>query len=560
MYVLVVCFLVISFIFIVIGKSFVLYFDTNTKDNYSATDSFFIGLCLTGTVLNIWSLFLPTDFFALLFLILLTAFLFYRNSGYFIPKVKALFHRIKSEKLFSLLLLVATAILLLFAIIIPKNFDTFLYHVNAIQWNEMYRVVPGLANFHDRFGFNSSMMVLSAAFSFNAVYNQYIFAISSVSFLVFFFWLLRHIYFRKGAIGIMALLFLYFFTQQYGSDISSPSTDLLPNILVGFVLLSLLFENNSLQKKFLLYSIIPLFSLTLKLSIFPIAFLGLAVLLNDFKNVVPRLKSLILLGSFVLIPWLIRNVILTGYLVFPMDQLHLFNFDWTVPKEIISETTKGIYSWARIPHRDFNEVLAMSFQEWFPIWWKAVVPHNRFLFILAALAPVSAVIYFFTRGKEVKKIGLLVTGIAFSGFLLWLFTAPDFRFSFSFILVLAFFPVLILQPLIEKFKVVFNPLLIVSLLFSFYMIYQSAYTLFWEDFRRGKDMTLFYLPADIYYVKKKRNIKFDSHILLTPEQKQIEVFEPNPNHYQCYDKFPCTWFFNSNIKLRGEDLQSGFKY
>jgi hypothetical protein len=46
----------------------------------------------------------------------------------------------------------------------------------------MYNMVPGLANFHDRFGFNSSMFVLSAGFSFSAIYNQYIFVDKFLSF------------------------------------------------------------------------------------------------------------------------------------------------------------------------------------------------------------------------------------------------------------------------------------------------------------------------------------------------------------------------------------------
>ena len=40
----------------------------------------------------------------------------------------------------------------------------------------------------------------------------------------------------------------------------------------------------------------------------------------------------------------------------------------------------------------------------------------------------------------------------------------------------------------------------------------------------------------------------------------INIFEPNPTHSQCFDKFPCSWYIDSNIKLRGNDLEDGFIY
>jgi hypothetical protein len=57
-------------------------------------------------------------------------------------------------------------------------------------------------------------------------------------------------YFTKELVGFV-FTFYSIFIQQYAFDISSPGTDLLPNILVAFTLLSLLFENNSLEKQLL---------------------------------------------------------------------------------------------------------------------------------------------------------------------------------------------------------------------------------------------------------------------------------------------------------------------
>lgn len=556
MYVITVCCFIISFIFIVIGKSFILYFNKENKENYEIIDSYCIGLCISGSLLNIWSLFLPTDIFSLLFLVSLTIGLFYLNSSYFLPSFKSGWHQIKKLKTFYFIALIGFLIILPFAVALPLHYDTYLYHINAIQWNEMYSVVPGLANLHDRFGFNSSMMVLSAGFSFSAIYNQYIFVISSLSFIVFFIWLLKNIVLKKGILGIFSLLFLFYFTKQYSVDISSPATDLLPNIFVAYLLISLLFENSAIEKKYLVYTVIPLFCLTLKLSIFPIAILAIYALINKYKLRIQSFKILFGLGCLLVLPWLVRNVILSGYLVYPLG-MDFFNFDWKVPKENLIQTKDGIYSWARIPLRAFNEVLELSFKEWFLVWWKATFLKNKFFFILAALAPLVYIIHFFINRKKKKVVSLILT-IAYLSFTIWLFTAPDFRFIFSFILFLALFPILIFEKVIQRFEKNLNPILIISLFFSLFLISKESYKMFTENFYIKNIGSYIYLPKDVNYIKLTKNIKFNSHFLRTQGHNIIEIFEPNPNFSQCYDQFPCTWYFNNNIKLRGEDLQSGF--
>ena len=44
------------------------------------------------------------------------------------------------------------------------HYDTGLYHAQSIRWIEEYGVVPGLANLHSRFGYNSAAFALCALF------------------------------------------------------------------------------------------------------------------------------------------------------------------------------------------------------------------------------------------------------------------------------------------------------------------------------------------------------------------------------------------------------------
>lgn len=561
MYISLLCYLIIAFTFIVFGKSFLLHFDKQEKDNYSVFDSFFIGLCLIGTLLNTTSLFLPTDLFLLLFLLLSVVFLFYKSRRYYIPYFKSLWRELKSDKLLFFLILAAVLITLLYALVTPRNYDSYLYHINAIQWNEMYRAVPGLANFHDRFGFNSSIFVLSAVFSFSSIYNQSLFLISALCYLVFFIWIIKLAYSQKGIVGLFLIVFLFFLTQQYANDISSPGTDLLPNLLVGYVLLSLLFDKESLKKKSLFYIIIPLFCVTLKISVLPIVIVSLIAVYVKNKNFLKTAIQFSVFGSLLILPWVVKNVILSGYLVYPISGLDLFNVDWKVSPESVIEIKKWITSWARIPLKNCDEVLSMPFSQWFPIWWEALLPKNKIFFTLAVVSPIfMGIVAFLNRQKETFYFYLLPFIVAFCCFILWFFSAPDIRFSFVPLLFLALFPLLMLETLIHKFSKRFN---LVLFLFGFYLLFligNNGYVMFCEDYRSLENVAKYcYLPKDVSEVKEDRYIEYNTIELMNNQGKKIKLYIPNPDHSQCFDKFPCSWYFIPSIKLRGDDLQDGFK-
>ncbi|WP_395632236.1 LIC_10190 family membrane protein [Flavobacterium sp.] len=558
MYVSLICFLFTGLIFIIYGKSFIIKFCKQEIGNYNTFDSFFIGLCLTGTILNFWSLFLPVDVFSLLFLSSGAVCLVYFNKTYFLPFFNGLRNQIFSHKIFFLLVLVAIIITLLYGLVTPRNYDSYLYHINAIQWNEMYGTVPGLANFHDRFGLNSSVFVLSAAFSYNFLYNQYIFIISSLSYLVLFIWILKQIVFKKGIIALFSILFLYFFTAQYANDISSPATDLLPNILVGYVLLSILFDSEILTKKTYLFIILPLFCITLKLSTFPIIFIGLFAIYSKKAGLFKTLFQFVGFSSLLILPWMIKNIILTGYLIYPMAELDLFNFDWEVSRNSVLDIKKWITSWARIPMKNHDEVLAMTFNEWFSVWWNASLTINKIFYSLAAVAPLIFIIYNAFNTRRNKTI-LLTVLVAYLGLTFWFITAPDIRFSFAFVLFLALLPLFFFKSLVDKVAEKINPLLIISAIYCLFLIGKNGYKLFCEDYiSAGNFSEYVYLPLDASEIKDKRNIKFNSVVLVTKNGERIELFEPNPDHAQCFDKFPCSWYVDQRLKLRGEDLEDGF--
>lgn len=551
----IICFIVSFFVFFTLGNFFIQKADKENFNNYNAFDGFFIGISVVGAFLNLWSLFFPTNGDAMLFLIVVSLVALITNSG-LKSKYRLLLLSLKSNRIFLGLILIFFAIFFVYAIIKPAHFDTYLYHMSSIQWIEQYRVVPGLANIQERLGFNSSIFVLSAGFSFYSWFGQNMFIINSLCLLLFSIWLLWIAFKKKGTIGLFSLFFLYFFINENIKYISSPTSDVLPNIFMGFMLISIVLNTKSLKDKYLLFIVLPLFAITLKISMAPVILLCFYALYIKDKNILSFLKKINLFGLAFVFPWLVRNIILSGYLIYPMDGIDLFSFDWKVPKERVTYVKSWIYSWAKDPTNDYNIVLNRSFAEWFPIWWQRTIDVNRVIFISAALAPVFGTVYaFFIRKKE-KYVILLTILISYMTFLFWL-KAPDFRFSFGIIIFLALLPLLLFEKLAVRFAKFYNPLLIGCIFISFFLIGKGAYTTFQNESFTEDFSEYIYKPMDPSTIKIKKRARFNKKSYYTPNNTEY-IFYGFHKDSPCYDQFPCAPRFD-DFKMRGEDLIDGFR-
>ena len=557
MYAILVCFLFSLSIFTVYGSFFVKIIDNKKLKNYTFFDHYFIGLCVVGTLLNTWSLFFPTNYISFILLLLGVFLIISTNRVYYKPYFLELKNKLINNKKTLLLLLLSLVIVLIFSIITPKLYDTYLYHLNSIIWNESYKTIPGLANLHDRFGFNSSVFVLSAAFSFNFIYEQYLFTINSLSYLVFLVWILKLTITLNNTKSVFLLLFIYYFTNQYYLDISSPGTDLLPNIFLSYLLINLFLFESVFTKRLLLYIALPLFCITLKLSMLPIVLLSLiAIYLQSAKKTQATLLKFIPFGLFFVLPWVVRNVIISGYLIYPMSSIDVFNFDWKVPAEDVNITKKWIYSWGRIPMKGYQEVLNLSFFEWIKIWWQNSLTINKVFYFLANLSLLFYA-FLFLLGK-LKPNKLIAVVVSLTILIIWFFTAPDIRFSFSIILFFALSPLLFLTKSLNLLFFKIKHLVLIFSITVLFFIGKKAFSLFKEDYKTSNDISFLYLPNDIFYEKIKNKIEYTKKAFKTQNGNEIFLFEPKNINTQCFDKFPCSSYLDNNLRLRGDNLSDGF--
>jgi len=74
------------------------------------------------------------------------------------------------------------------------------------------------------------------------------------------------------------------------------------------------------------------------------------------------------LGLVILTPWVARNIILSGYLVYPVPQIDLFSVDWKLPYQYVIDEKLATQGWSRLPGPYWRDSLGMELSEWVPKW------------------------------------------------------------------------------------------------------------------------------------------------------------------------------------------------
>src|SRR5271169_2804473 len=127
---------------------------------YSLRDAFWMGLAISVALLEVWNLLLAITPWATILLLGIGIFGFLANRSVLVSHIQ--FTLQTSRGLFFLG--VVFAFFLAVRSCGPcQYYDTGLYGAPAVHWMQTYPAVPGLANLHGRFGFNSSVLLCIAA-------------------------------------------------------------------------------------------------------------------------------------------------------------------------------------------------------------------------------------------------------------------------------------------------------------------------------------------------------------------------------------------------------------
>ncbi len=439
----------------------------------------------------------------------------------------------------------------------PTNYDSGLYHAKAIRWLESYGVVPGLANLHTRFAFSGTWFVPSALFSFAFLNLRSFHVLNGALFLVFLLFCLEGLGRRtarqwpvsswvrlaSAAVGLYLL----------GKWFSSPSPDIPAALLVWIS--GLLFLEKAergtlavLDGRAVVLVMAASYVMAVKLSAFPIALLA-AYLVGRVALARRRTAlALAMLAVSVVAPTMVQTTVSSGYPFYPLTLLRLPGADWHVPSAKAADDLAWIRSWARIPRRSPAEVLAMPLRVWAPIWYARFPAAEKLLLHLAiALSPLYLALFALARRRggcvAATNGGLILVAVLWLGLGFWFVAAPDARFGWGFLVLLAVLAAgLLLEPLLRRLPSQV-PVAIFAVFLAWFAVglYASAAE------TPGKVAEYALLPVD-YPVPRTETI-----------QRRRWTFRAPAQGDQCwYQPFPCSPE-RTGATLRGEQFQNGFR-
>jgi hypothetical protein len=515
-----------------------------------------LGLNTIAWVSSALSLFIKMSWGAHLFVVAGALVLAWHHRN----EIKTSFHKEFRQKhwVYWTMALLGGVTTILYAVKVPSNSDTLLYHAQAIHWIEEFPVVPGLANLDPRLGLNSNWFVVNAFFSLSFLKIQSFHLIPSFLFLASLFYFLDGLQkILSGDWHLSQFLktgFIPFSFYLLMEEISSPGTDL-PVFLFYWVILCLwteaLEKNETPRFVEIIVCFFSMFLITYKASGAVTLLIGFWILARLVSQKNYRLFGVCMgIGLVISLPWLVRNFILSGYWLFPEPLIKILSphVDWKVPLERVIFFKGGIQAWGFSPGLRWADIASLSLPERLSVWFERLTINQKSTFLLALFSPVLFG-FFSLPSRSTHKAGIspywIVIFTGFLSLLFWLLSAPNFRFGYSFVIALI---VLGLAPLgkllLEKLER-YQPYLIIGLILILSL--QQVHVML--EARRDGTQYLDYVILPASY----------PHASTNPCRMGDQTILCARNWRQCgYDAFPCVPQAPQNVEMRSDSLRAGF--
>lgn len=327
----------------------------------------------------------------------------------------------------------------------PSIFDNETYYIQTIKWLNEYGYVKGIANVHPFLAQCSFWHVFQSGFNFSFISNAFNDA-NGLLLIIGFYYFLEKNKLQSNLFYIVNSLFLVIYIQF----IDAPSPDLPILVFLSIIFNEFIFNplNTQNRKSLILFL---LFTVFIKLTVLPLLLLLFYLVEKRRKTIEFFIYLSILFGVI----WIIKNMIITGYPLFPLHLID-FNFDWKLPIETMNYMYKNInnlgYAENASIYENYNIVEKLNF-------WIRLNGMNRF-FNIGILCLITLIP--FTKLFKSNSKFKVIYCIAIIHFVFLLFNSPQYRF---FLATFIFFGNLILFEFLSYVKFTNkNSILITSLI------------------------------------------------------------------------------------------------
>lgn len=435
----------------------------------------------------------------------------------------------------------------------PEVPDTYLYHGQAVRWIEEFGSVKGSALINGRIGFNNSCFALFALFGFRDVFGYTVHAVNGYILLIVMCYLTKQAVFKTSIINVLLVTAGWMYIHLYRFWISSLTPDLFSNAM-AFIIVILWVEANKdktpATDKLAEISILTVFLTTIKLSF---AFMCILMFLPIVQYVIQKeyrkIAYYFIIGLVLSVPFIIRNYFISGWLLFPISGIDVFDVVWKVPKDELINQANAAYGWARMPNENYANYINVSIIKWVPVWWRVVANTKTKMFVLANAIAIFYQIFVMVVDYWNKKLNvnntMLVIAIV-ANEIYWFLTAPDIRFICILLILL---PLLSIAQNRLCIKIIENILkykyvgkYILAILFCMISLYELKSVIQKVDFAFDFQRAYKYYECD--YVSLENGTK---------------VYYSEDGMPGC-DVFPGTVGKVGNIGCLGENIKDGFYY
>jgi hypothetical protein len=245
------------------------------------------------------------------------------------------------------------------------------------------------------------------------------------------------------------------------------------------------------------------------------------------------------------IPFIIRNTIISGYPFYPATSFDLANVDWKPDPKITERLLEYIKYYNRVSttYLDIEQTKALG-SNWISSWFKYLFLFDKVLVIAGTIGIILSMIKLFINKN---KATTLLTTISVAWLICWLIISPDPRFVYGILLFGIFLLAYYFSSIIKNTSVLktsINVLIIV-------MIAASSW----------------YFISKLWKQKEYRNIVLPTKLPQPPTKQfmidgiTFRIPEPINNNWnaRCYGTdLPCLYKIDPGLKPRGKNIREGF--
>lgn len=523
---------------------------------------FWVGWGVLIIFLQLWHLIFKVDIWAFAILAIAAGISLLRDRR---SLLRDLLHLVRHRPILCLAIALASVSLANQALRPLYDYDTGLYHLQALRWTQDYPIVIGLANLHGRFGFNNANFLYVALVGVGPwrgielnVANSLLLMVATVQALIGLEcairerrnWKLPHLFAALTIIPILDYTLLRGATSSPSSDAASGMLHLTLMTLFLAFLQRKDFSGSQALFELALIVFLAVLGVVIKLSsgIFSVGVVFFCVSLwlahnrHDAKRALRVIAGLGLVGGSVLVPWMFRGILLSGYPLYP-STLGAVPVSWRVPASSAESEARWIYSWARLPQHSPDEVLGSW--AWLEPWLERQREISTvYLPALLAVAAILLVIFRFVSDRK----ALARPGLAWmflipltAALVAWFLSAPNARFAVSLLYGTAIGGFLLALSSFSRARVSLAVALLVALLLGWHVLEKASPYLVRAGPNRG-----FYPVSSVELETYETN-------------SGLTLYRPATGD-RCFDApRPCTPYPKPTLRLRGDSIRSGFE-